>query len=60
MIDFGGISLPFNVGDLLSSAMGLFGVVGSFALLVLSIAFAPKIIFLVKDAVRMGNRAERL
>lgn len=45
-----GVSLPFGAGDLLSSSMGLFGVLGSFILLVLAVRFAPKLFALIKKS----------
>lgn len=50
MIDFSGVSLPFNVGDLLSSAMGFLGIVGPFVLLGLAIVFVPKIIRVIRES----------
>lgn len=55
-IDFSGVSLPFDVTDLLSSSMGLIGLVGSFILLGIAIAFAPRIINFIKGAVGQGGR----
>lgn len=50
MVDFSGVSLPFDAGDLLSSAMGLLGVLGPFVLLGLALAFTPKIISVIRSA----------
>jgi hypothetical protein len=47
-IDFTGISLPFSVTDLLSSSMGLLGIVGSFVLLGLAIVYVPKLIGVIR------------
>jgi hypothetical protein len=47
-IDFTGVSLPFNVTDLLTSSMGLLGIVGSFVLLALAIAYVPKLIGVIR------------
>ncbi|GIN62754.1 hypothetical protein J27TS8_27470 [Robertmurraya siralis] len=49
-IDFSGVSLPFDAGDLLSSAMGFLQVVGPFVLLGLAIIFVPKIIGVIRSA----------
>lgn len=49
-ISFAGVSLPFNVSDLLTSATGLLGIVGAFVLLGLAFIFVPKIIKLIKTA----------
>lgn len=50
MVDFSGVSLPFSASDLLSSAMGLLGVLGPFVLLGLALAFTPKIISVIRSA----------
>lgn len=50
MVDFSGVSLPFGASDLLSSAMGLLGVLGPFVLLGLALAFTPKIISVIRSA----------
>lgn len=50
MVDFSGVSLPFSAGDLLSSAMGLLGVLGPFVLLGLAVVFTPKIISVIRSA----------
>lgn len=47
MIDFSGISLPFNVGDLISSGNGLLALVGAFVLLALAFNFVPPIIKII-------------
>jgi hypothetical protein len=49
-IDFTGITLPFDAGDLLSTGMGLLQVLGPFVLLGLAIVFTPKIISLIRSA----------
>lgn len=49
-VDFSGISLPFSVGDLVESGNALLGLVGSFVLLGLAFAFAPKIIKIIRNA----------
>lgn len=55
-IDFSGVTMPFSVNDLLSSSMGLIGLVGAFVLLGIAIAFAPRIINFIKGAVGHGGR----
>ena len=42
-IDFTGIELPFSVGDLIGSGSALLMWIGSFVLLGLAFAFAPKL-----------------
>jgi hypothetical protein len=49
-IDFTGVTLPFNVSDLLTSSMGLLGIVGSFVLLGLAIVYVPKLIGVIRAA----------
>lgn len=55
-VDFTGVSLPFDAADLLSSAMGLLGVVGPFVLLGLAIVFTPKIIGVIRNAANTRGR----
>lgn len=55
-IDFTGVTLPFDAGDLLSSAMGFLGVVGPFVLLGLAIVFVPKIIGVIRNAAGTRGR----
>lgn len=56
-IDFTGVTLPFDAADLLSSAMGLLGVVGPFVLLGLAIVFTPKIIAVIRNAAGTRGRS---
>jgi hypothetical protein len=56
-IDFGGITLPFSVSDLVTSGNSLLGLVGAFVLLGLAFAFAPKIIQLIRQAFGKGGKA---
>lgn len=49
-LDFTGITLPFTASDLLSSGVGLLGVVGAFVLLGLAFAVAPKLVGLIVGA----------
>jgi len=55
-IDFSGVTMPFTVTDLLDSSMGLIGLVGTFVLLGIAIAFAPRVINFIKSAVGQGGR----
>ena len=50
MVDFSGVTLPFTVGDLISSGNGLLGLIGTFVLLGLAFKFAPKVISLIRTA----------
>lgn len=54
-IDFTGISLPFNVTDLVSSGNSLLGLVGLFVLLGMAFVFVPKLINLIRDAFDRGT-----
>lgn len=49
-IDFTGVTLPFEVADLLTSAMGLLKILGPFVLLGLAIMFVPKLIGVIRTA----------
>lgn len=53
-INFAGIELPFQPGDLLSSGMGLVGVISGFVLMALSFVIVPYVIHLVTNS--MMNR----
>ncbi|MBP3040575.1 hypothetical protein J9303_13875 [Bacillaceae bacterium Marseille-Q3522] len=55
IIDFGGITLPFSVTDLLSSSMGLIGLLAGFILLGIAVAFTPRLISLIKGATGHGK-----
>jgi hypothetical protein len=50
MIDFSGINLPFNITELLESAMGLLGIVAPFILLGMVIYFLPTLIQIIRIA----------
>ena len=49
-IDFGGVSLPFNVSDLVGSGSALLGLVSTFVLLGMAFVFVPKLIGLIKNS----------
>lgn len=49
-VDFTGVTLPFTVGDLVSSGNALLGLVGSFVLLALAFVFVPKLITLIRQS----------
>ena len=57
MIDFSGISLPFSGGDVLQGSADLLGVLGGLVLLGLAVAFAPKLISLIRTA--LSSRSSR-
>jgi hypothetical protein len=47
-IDWSGLTLPFDVSDLIASGNGLLGMVGTFVLLALAFVFVPKVISLIR------------
>ncbi|MEK4973590.1 hypothetical protein CHH55_23530 [Niallia circulans] len=49
-IDFSGIELPFSVGDLIGSGSALLMWIGSFVLLGLAFAFAPKLVGIIVNS----------
>lgn len=49
-IDFSGVTLPFSVNDLVSSGMGLVGIISTFVLLGLAFVFVPKFITLIRNS----------
>lgn len=54
-IDFTGITLPFSASDLLSSGVGLLGVVGGFILLAMAFPLVGKLIAIIKRSFGNGN-----
>jgi len=54
-IDFSGITLPFNVTDLVESGGALLGLVGGFVLLGLAFMLAPRLISLIRQAFARGR-----
>lgn len=55
MIDFDGISLPFNVSDLVGSGSNLLGIVGAFVLLGLAFVFVPILINLIRISIGVSS-----
>jgi hypothetical protein len=51
MIDFSGIILPFNISDLISSSMSIFGLVGAFVLLGLAFHFSKELMWIISTAI---------
>lgn len=49
-IDFSGISLPFDVTDLVGSGNALLGLVGAFVLLGMAFVFVPRLIALIRNS----------
>ncbi|WP_018931342.1 hypothetical protein [Gracilibacillus lacisalsi] len=49
-IDWTGLTLPFDVGDLIASGNGLLGMIGTFVLLALAFVFVPKVITLIRQS----------
>lgn len=54
-LDFTGITLPFEAGDLLGAGVSLMGVVGAFILLGLAFLVAPKLFTLIRQAFNAGG-----
>lgn len=54
-LDFSGITLPFSPSDLLTSGVGILGVVGGFVLLGLAFLMAPKLINIIVVAFRSAS-----
>ncbi|WP_282154828.1 hypothetical protein [Cytobacillus gottheilii] len=57
MLDLTGVTLPFEVGDMVTAGMTLLGLVAGFVLLRLAFNFVPKFISLILGAFRGGNKA---
>lgn len=56
-IDFTGITLPFTANNLLSSGVGLLGVIGGFVLLAMAFPLVGKLIRTIKSSFGQGGRA---
>ena len=56
MIDLSGVQMPFNISDLLQSAMGLITTIGPFVLLGIIVIFAPQIIDFLKSAILVEKK----
>lgn len=54
-IDFTGVTLPFTVNDLVGSANALLGIVGTFILLGLAFALAPRFFNLIRGAIQAAR-----
>jgi len=53
---FEGVTLPFEVSDLLTAAMGLVKLLGPFVLLGLALVFAPRIIRVIRTSIGGSGR----
>ncbi|WP_208592447.1 hypothetical protein [Gracilibacillus suaedae] len=51
-IDWSGLSLPFDVGELITSGSGLLGFVGAFVLVGLAFVFIPLVIEMIFVSIR--------
>lgn len=60
MIDLSGVSMPFNVSDLLQSVIGFITTIGPFVLLGIVVAFSPQIIDFLKDAILVEKNRRRI
>lgn len=49
-IDWTGLTLPFDVTDLIASGNGLLAMIGGFVLLALAFVFVPKVITLIRQS----------
>lgn len=58
-INFSGFTLPFSVGDLVSTGSALLGPVGQFVLFGLAIVLVNKLIPLITEAISPGSHADR-
>jgi hypothetical protein len=56
-IDFTGVSLPFTAADILTSGMGLLGVVGGIVLLAIAFPLVMKLIAVIKGALGRSRAA---
>ena len=54
-VDFTGVKLPFNATDLLTSATGLLGVVGTLVALGIAFPLVMKLIGIIKGALTKGG-----
>jgi len=57
MIDFGGITLPFAVNDLLSAGVGLLTIVGPFVLLALAFPLVTRLVRAIKGSFGNSGRS---
>ena len=56
-IDFTGLSLPFDVNDLIGSGSALLGFVGMFVLLGLAFPIVVKLIGLIRNSIASKGKA---
>lgn len=57
LVDFSGITIPFSASDLLSSGVGLLGVIGAFVLLAMAFPLVTKLIRTIKTSFGNNGRA---
>ena len=55
-VDFSGITLPFNVADMLATATSFLGIYGPWILLVLGVIFSPVLYGLVMKLVNYASK----
>lgn len=55
-MDLSGVTLPFDVSDVVQGGMDLIGLVSGFIILALALMFAPRLISFVKSAFGRGGR----
>jgi hypothetical protein len=56
-IDWTGVTLPFTAGDVLTSSMGLIGVVAGLIVLALVFPLAGKFVAMIKSALASRSKA---
>ncbi|MDG5787786.1 hypothetical protein QA612_09765 [Evansella sp. AB-P1] len=56
-LDLSGITLPFDVADVVSGGMELIGLVVGFIVLAMALMFAPRLIAFVKGVFSRGGRS---
>lgn len=59
-IDFSGITLPFNVADMLTTATSFLGIYGPWILLVLGVVFSPVLYGLVMKLVSYASKKNQV
>jgi len=53
---FTGVTLPFDVAELITAATELLGLIGPFVLLAISFVVVPKLVRLIKGALGSGGK----
>jgi hypothetical protein len=53
---FAGVTLPFDVGELITAATDLLGLIGPFVLLAISFVVVPKLVRIIKGSLGSGGK----